>query len=225
MSGAHPQGGRAEGDAASAHWAGDPGFEGGLRSGFGLPLGSAARGRSQRAISPWRVPLWLDLNYRFRPSLAVGAYAQLLLGPSGDSCEGSCNWESTRLGAQLQWSVRSGATHRTWVGLALGYEWVARRDNFVLAGSSNADAPAAPSAIAVRAQERLSGPEAILQGGWDYAPGGALSVGPYLAASLGRYSSDSFVCTPSDACPTGGEATGDTVHGWISIGLRATYFP
>lgn len=214
-----------DGEANEAHWLGDPGFEGSIRSGFGLPVGSAARGRSQSAISPWRVPLWFDVNYRLKPALSFGAYAQLLLGATGDSCLGNCNWEATRLGLQAQWSLDTRQSHRTWVGLALGYEWLTQRDNFVLPGAPSEGDQSATNAVAVLALERLSGPEAILQGGWDYALGQALSLGPYLAASLGRYSGDSFTCTPSSACSTEGQPDGATLHGWISIGLRASYFP
>ena len=112
----------AEASAAEFH----PGFEGGLRLGFGVPLGKAGNGtdgveRELSDLAAWRAPIWVDVGYRVSKVASYGAYVQFGVGKTGDSCEGSCDWSDIRLGAQGQWRLIPDGSVDPWIGLGLGY--------------------------------------------------------------------------------------------------------
>ena len=220
-------------------------FEPGFRSGIDLPWGSAGNGsgastRSLSDLTAYRVPLWVELFYRTRDDFRLGVYGQVGLGAVGDSCEGDCSWSQLRLGAQGEWELSRGKSTVTWLGVGLGYQWLAMNGlelfDTALAAAVD-DGFEIPSDIpddfsppqTLRRIERLSGPELLVHGGLDFTVEPGLGVGPYLAASVSTFLGNSRSCPglPSvvgELC-TDVSDEGSRLHGWIGVGLRGSYLP
>lgn len=204
------------------------GFTTGLRLGVGVPFGEAGQDaagvtRDLGDLTSWRAPLWLDVGYTPAAGLTLGIYGQLGVGGVGDACVVDCDWTDLRLGAQAELRFLPGALVDPWLGVGLGYEWLSYRQ---LLTTQVTDATGATRDATVRATERFAGPELLLQGGVDFQVENALRIGPYAAATLGQYLTDSFECQPeSDVCPSGSSVDGAAFHAWISVGLRGAYTP
>jgi hypothetical protein len=118
------------------------GFEGGLRTGYGMPLGKAAdRGADLSDGIAHIVPLWVDAGYRATENLFVGGYFQYGLGAVGsafdDACDSTgvnCSTSSLRLGAQIHYHFSPRTTADPWLGYGFGYEWY--KLNFIPRGTS-----------------------------------------------------------------------------------------
>jgi hypothetical protein len=202
------------------------GFTGGLRLGVGIPLGKAGNDatgveRDLGDLTPWSVPVWVDVGYAFSGRFTLGAYGQVAVGGSGDACQGDCDWSSIRVGAQAELRFAPGAPVDPWLGVGLGWEWLSFR---TLLNVPSADPSADPTRL--RATERIAGPELTLQLGLDFQVEDALRIGPYVAASAGPYVKDSYTCDPVNAfCPTGSSVDGGAFHSWLGLGLRGAYTP
>jgi len=221
----------AEAPAAEFH----PGFEGGLRLGFGVPLGKAGNGsdgveRELSDLTAWRAPIWVDVGYRVSKVSSYGAYVQFGVGKTGDSCESSCDWSDIRLGAQGQWRLNPEGSVDPWLGVGLGYEWLSYETlGFIDVGTDETTGEA--TLIANRTTELIGGPELTLQLGLEFRVEDALQIGPFVTASLGQYLGDSFKCDATAAlgeggsCPGGSEVEGSGFHSWIGLGIAGRYSP
>jgi hypothetical protein len=205
------------------------GFTAGLRLGFGVPLGKvgqdplSGRDRNLDALSEWRVPVWIDLGYSLSGSTTLGIYAQVGSGGNGSSCIGDCDWSDIRLGAEAEWRLSPGAPIDPWLGIGLGYEWLAFRQ---LVSASVPDGMGGTTTAQGRVTERVGGPELMLQGGVDFQVEDALRIGPYASATVSQYLTDSYSCQPATAlCPADGSIDGAALHSWIGVGLRGAYTP
>lgn len=204
------------------------GFSTGLRLGVGVPLGKAGQdlfgaGRDLGDLTPWRMPVWLDVGYALSGALTIGAYAQVGAGGVGDACAGDCDWSDARLGVQAEWRFAPGAPVNPWLGAGLGYEWLSFRQLLV---GQVPDGMGGMETVTGRATEHFAGPELTLQGGVDFQVEDALRIGPYASATASQYVTDSFSCTPAnELCPDGGSIHGAAFHSWIGVGLRGAYTP
>lgn len=203
------------------------GFSSGLRLGAGVPIGKAGRDpldaeRSLSDLTPWRAPVWVDLGYTFG-ALTLGIYGQVGVGGTGDACVADCEWSDIRFGVSGELRLLPGAVVDPWIGLGLGYESLSYR---TLASVMVTDEMGQQDSVAVRITERFAGPELLLHGGVDFQVEDALRVGPFVALSLGQYTTDSFDCQPnSPECPSGSSVDGGALHGWLSVGVRGAYTP
>ena len=194
-------------------------FQGGFRSGFSLGLGKAGDGLDVEDIAEWRAPLWLDVGYRLSEPVWLGVYGQLGIGPNGDACAGACNWSDLRLGAQVVWHTAPNAGGELWLGLGAGYEWLSVYTVQVLDVPISEDVPE----LGIRTTRTIGGPELLLQAGWDVKVEPNLGIGPYVAASVGKYvSGDGFLC---DIAEVRCDVSGNSTHAWLGVGLRGTYAP
>jgi hypothetical protein len=202
-----------------------PGFEGGLRLGLGLPLGSAGRdafGESRKVsdLAPWRGSIWVDAGYQASPGFSYGLYAQFGVDASGDACTGECDGSDLRVGGQAQWRLNPGAKVDPWLGIGVGLEAFSSQS---LEGREDDDA----GFFTVRTKELLLGPELLLQGGLELQVEDSLQLGPYLVASLGTYLIDDYRCDSqfSVQCPGGSSIDGSGFHAWIGLGVSGRYSP
>ena len=205
----------------------DTGFETSLRLGIGVPVGSAGQDsagtdRSVSDLTPWRVPIWIDVGYHFSPATTLGVYAQVGIGGTGDACTSECDWSDLRIGVEGQWRVAPASPLNPWLGLGLGYESLSYR-TLQLIEVVRPDT-GTPTQVSTRIAERLGGPELLLQAGLDFEVEDSLHIGPYLSATGGLYLSDSFTCDVRGACPLAG-LDGSGLHGWLGVGVRGSYFP
>ncbi len=214
-----------ESDAASGTTSG---FEWGLRTGLELGLGeiddgNAFRGADLNGVAEYRIPVWLDLGYRFTEPLWLGLYAQAGSGAFGDSCPSGaqCEWTDVRLGGQLVYNLAPTSPMDPWLGLGLGWEWlrgsVTQAVEVSVAGEQ--------TTVSVMARELRGGPQLLLQGGLGFDLGETVRIGPYVSAAAGMYLTDSFECTPGLDCSTEGEDLENKLHAWLGLGIRGTHGP
>jgi hypothetical protein len=196
----------ADDDASTA----STGFRVGLRAGYGLGYGEAAKGSNLNRNARAGVPLWLDVGYLVSEHFYVGAYGSFgpvfrSACPSGATCSG----ESLRLGVNVHLLFRSRGTIRPWVGLGVGFEQLRH----------GVKGDGAESSVKYSGFELLQ-----LQGGVDFPIASRFSLGPFVSASLASFSrvtSSSTVAGQTDE--VSGSVTEKSAHGWLVVGLRATY--
>lgn len=219
--------------STTAAVAAEVGFENALRLDVGLPVGNIDGGQSaafpapgDRALSDFaaqRVGVWADIGHRSQQTW-WGMYGQVGLGTFGDGCPSGaeCSWSELRLGLQGQWRWSTTSSYKPWLGAGIGYQWLrptgTQKIDFV-------DDDGVTQVIAVKAREKLGGPELMLQGGADFPVDGALWVGPFASASVGTYLSDNYDCPEALACPGGSKLDDPALHAWLSIGVKASYGP
>lgn len=214
-------------DGAPGAPAADTGFETGLRLGIGLPVGSAGQdgaGSDRRVgdLTPWRVPIWIDVGYHYSPVTTLGVYAQLGIGGTGDACASECDWSDLRIGVEGQWRLVPASPLNAWVGVGIGYESLSFRTLEIIE-IAPPDA-LTPVQVSTRIAERLGGPELLLQAGLDFKVDDSLRIGPYLSATGALYLSDGFTCDVRGGCPRAG-LEGSGFHAWLGVGVRGSYYP
>jgi hypothetical protein len=203
--------------------AGATGFEGGLRLGYGIPLGkSSGRGEDMNEGISGQAPLWIDLGYRIIPPLFLGLYFQYGLGFLGDDLERSCDEGNAdcsvvdiRFGAQVQYHPYPGRAGDLWLGAGIGYEWL----------TISTDEAGLNIGVTMRGFEYFS-----LQLGVDFTVTHHFYLGPFLAISGGEFSSTSVSCSGDPSCSAfEAEMSQDiddkSLHSWIFIGVRGGYEP
>jgi hypothetical protein len=198
----------------------DSGFEVGLRTGYGVPLGEGVEdGPDVSDAISGIVPLWVDLGYRLSQSVFLGAYFQYGFGFVGDDLEEPCDLDgvdcsvsSHRLGAQLHYHFSPRSSADAWLGLGFGYEWY------------NAQVEALDGEMS----SSISGFEFVnLQGGVDFYPGDHFYVGPFLSFSMDQYASRDIECSgaANEFCDAFGDADIEdkSIHNWLLFGIRGGY--
>ena len=177
----------------------------GLRLGFGLAGGSAAKGSAMSDTLKSAVPVQLDVAYRLLPRLGLGGYGSWAPAQVGSICDGaSCSGQVVRLGLQASWQFDRVLGVSPWAGGAAGYEWGGYRAK---SGGDQLDVTS-------------RGLELGLQGGADWRVLDQLSVGPFLAMSLGRYDQ---LDVKSPLGSSSGALPATAVHTWITVGVRGTF--
>lgn len=192
----------------------------GLRVGFAPAIGDAFKdpdsGEGAKLSDGVRsqIPIQVDALYAVTPDVKVGAYLSYGFGQINDDgfldgvCTASgvdCSARAVRLGVQAIYAFNKIAPEYVpWVGVGLGYEW----------------ASAKAEAGGQEATFKLSGFELLnLQLGTDYRVSPKLSVGPYIAYSLGQYGDPTVeqggvsVDVPADSA----------IHSWFGFGLRGQF--
>lgn len=217
------------GAASSALYGGfEPGFETGLRFGVGAPIGKAGESSlagevDVKELAALRVPVWVDVGYRLSERTTLGVYGQIGFGKTGDACVGECDWSDLRIGVQGQWRLSgAGANVKPWIGVGLGYESLSFR-TLLLVPVMNTEGMT--SVDALRAAQRLGGPELLLQLGLDFRVEDSLDVGPYVSATLAQYMSDKLTCDKPELCSGIDVLDGSGLHSWLGVGLRGSYLP
>jgi hypothetical protein len=182
-------------------------FELGLRVAYAMPTGKVDAGAplSLRDRIQGQLPIWLDVGYRFAPHWYAGALASAgFVVPA--NCP-SCNGSDVRFGVGARYYARPGETLDPWIGLGAGYELL----SFTSAASAN------DPKFTVDA----SGFEiARVEAGLDARTSGALRAGPFVAASLGEYTSESVTAFNITRAAT---SVSLTLHAWLFVGVRGAF--
>jgi hypothetical protein len=202
----------------------DSGFEVGLRTGYGVPLGEAVDGASEdiNNMIAGVVPLWLDLGYRVTPNVFIGGYFQYGFGVLGENLDGpceenddvDCSVHSHRVGAQLHYHFSPRNSADPWLGIGFGYEWL----------KMGVEGDGGEFDLTARGFELAN-----LQGGVDFYPADNFYLGPFLSFSLDQYSSVEADCSGQAGviCGALDEIDGDiddkSIHNWLMIGVRGGY--
>jgi hypothetical protein len=193
------------------------GFEGGLRIGYGIPLGEAGGLADLDDAVSGQVPLWLDLGYRVIPEVFIGVYGQYGIAFLSDDCDAvglDCSASDVRIGLQGQFSPSPEAEISPWFGVGVGYEWLS----------------ISQEGAGVELSTTMHGFEFVhLQGGVDFRVAEHVRIGPLLSFSLGQFSEASVDCSGGAVCDAIGEVGGEIpdkkLHEWLVLGVRAVYGP
>jgi hypothetical protein len=184
------------------------------RVGFGVPHGDfAGAGFANPVLAlgdtvDFKIPIWLELGYRFSPTIWGTLFLELApASVRSSACATSfdCSASDVRLGIEVQVHLRPRQQLDPWLGVGFGAEFL----NVKKTGP-------APTL-----EQRYSGWEVpLLEGGLDVALAPRFSLGPYGSLSFGQYTgyrrTDAGVVTTS-------EDIGDQAwHGWFQIGVKAT---
>ncbi|QSQ21471.1 outer membrane beta-barrel protein [Pyxidicoccus parkwayensis] len=205
-------------DAKSSDGAG---FALGLRAGYGLPFGKAAGGGDSDSgkLSDFVsgvVPLQLDAGYFINSNVYVGANFQYGLGFLKEDCpEGaSCSLSQMRLGLNVAYHFMPGQKLRPWLGLGVGYEML------------DTSISATQLGISAKVKQSVRGLEfAAFQGGFDYKLNDSFSVGPFLTATVGQYSTVSSKIEVDgvdgvDPVDDSQDIEEKAIHTWLQGGVR-----
>lgn len=201
-----PAAASAEGSVATSDGAGDEKkFQLALRLGYALPLGDVSDGSKLSDGTSGQLPIWIDAGYLVTPNILVGVYGQYGIVfvkdcPSGASCSG----HDIRLGVQGQYHISPQQSVDPWFGLGFGYE--------IFGASQSANGQSAD--LTVKGFEFLN-----LQGGADFRVGSAFSIGPFVALSLGKYSTAKVTSPFGDV---DGDIEKTAMHEWLTLGLKGT---
>lgn len=186
----------------------------GLRSGYSIPLGSAAGaagGGSSLAMSDLLngvVPIWIDAGYRLNPNIYIGAdfqYGIALINNDKTGCGqpgASCSANDIMFGVDFHYHLMPDQIFDPWGGVGVGYE--------ILNLSQGQDS------------EGLNGFQFLnLQLGADYKAMPNLGIGPFLMFSMGQFSncSQSSGGMSNPNCKIDNQA----LHEWLTIGIRGAY--
>ncbi len=188
---------------------GDTGLVLGARLGYGVPFGDLSNDTYAVCdLVTGKLPIWLELGYRFSPQLWGNVY--LDIGPGfvdSSFCPGgvSCNAVDWRFGLDLQFHIAPYASPDPWVGVGFGLEWLSTHAYDAQFGSA--------------ADYTWSGVELpVLEAGLDFPVTPKASIGPFIMLSLGTF-------TDFSVHPDGGGTFHDSIgdrapHGWFEIGIR-----
>ena len=189
------------------------GPEFGFRAAYGVPLGDIVGDGSGGAtklsdLFSGGIPIQLDVGYRFTPAFYGGIFGSYaFLFPTNCDPTASCSGHDFRLGLDVQLHAAPDAPVDPWLGLGVGYEWLALS---VASGGQSQDAT-------------LRGFEfGNVQVGVDFAASPGFHIGPFASISLAKYTDSST----SGVFGTASGSLSDTkVHEWLLFGLRATFNP
>jgi hypothetical protein len=179
----------------------------GTRLGYSTAVGDV---RGDLAMNRWvdrHIPIQLDVLVRVKPRVSLGAYLSYGIGlPSGDAkdfCElFGCWLPVVRAGVQAVYE-HPGRRLVPWAGAGLGYEW--NIASFDPRGRQ-------PLNVKLRGVEWLN-----VQGGADWRLGRRFALGPFLMATLARYSPANAVPGNAGAAASG---SGAAIHSWLQLGVR-----
>jgi hypothetical protein len=180
----------------------------GVRAGWGLPFGDVARDAPLADLADGKLPLWLDVGYRFSGHLRGVLYFELApMSLAACPTGAACSAFDVRFGLELQLHPAPRSWLDPWIGVGFGAEHL--------------QATAPPAGGGPEAWD-LSwfGLEVPVEVGLDLAISDYFTFGPYAAASFAQFTSDS--ARPPGGPTTSGAVEDRATHGWLQAGLKAT---
>ncbi len=195
--------------AAPARRAPDDGMFFGVRGGWALPGGDVERGSPLKEFADAKLPLWVELGYRFSGYFRAGFYFELAPVRLAQTCGigTACSSFDGRFGLTLQLHPWPRSWLDPWVGAGFGLEQL------------QATTPLPGEALATELS--WFGLEVPVEAGFDLRVSDLFTFGPYAAVSLSQFTSDTVK-------PPGGASASSTIehratHGWAQVGLKATF--
>jgi outer membrane protein W len=188
-------------------------FRVGLRGGYGWATGDYVVGHSMDELVSSEIPVTLELGYQLWDHLTLGAYGQYVFGTVASAQASDCATVASecsivgyRTGLQVLVDLWPTGTVDPWLGVGIGYEWLAYEQDYGYAISK----------LTFRGWNWI-----VLQAGADVRVTPWLAVGPYVSYGTGVFSTE-----VEDIPPAGtNEITfADTSeHGWLEAGVRAIF--
>ncbi|MEO7109637.1 MAG: hypothetical protein ABI183_04280 [Polyangiaceae bacterium] len=182
------------------------GFQMSLRTGYALPMGSSVGGQKMSQDFGGQVPFLIDIGGKIHPNIFIGGNLGLNVGGCGDLVANDCATVSLRIGAEIIFSILPRNRVNPWVGYGIGLE------------ASGISVNNGTQSIS------LFGPEyGHFLGGVDFRVNRVFGIGPFLDYGIGEYTSASV--TANGITQDGTFTTGKTLHEWLTLGAKFTFFP
>lgn len=212
----------------------------GARAGLALAVGSAQKDLSMSDAVRGSLPVAVEVGYRFTERISAGIYFQagyafgslklcetlrsaLIASTStrytpGAACSVTGGY-ALRVGLEGLYRIPlPGRKYVPWLGLSVGTEYVAASVRVKEFGQI------------ANGTYKWDGPEYLgLQGGVDWPLSPGLSVGPFAALTLSRYTSQSLAVSGDGSgwvSGANGRAVPSderTVHSWLMAGVKGTF--
>ncbi len=192
---------------------GDQGLILGARIGYAIPGGDLASPNfanppgslAMRDFVDSKIPIWLELGYRFTPIVWGTLYLELApVNVKSAVCEGgaSCDGSNVRFGLDVQFHPIPYQPIDPWLGIGIGAEWLTMK-------------------TLVDGDERYSGWEfPLIEGGLDFSVNPRFALGPYAALSFARF--NSYRLSSGGTSSTTDIGGDERTHEWFQIGVKAT---
>jgi hypothetical protein len=186
-------------------------------AGWGMPLGKLGdvdgTGESPKLSNPMAAlaPLALELGYQLIPQLSVSATFQYAFGFLNNCSD--CSSRDLYAGANVAWHFTPDGALTGWAALGAGYERLSFSRHAALGG------------LPIDIDTWFSGP-VFLNGqvGGDIATSPRISMGGFLAVSVGVYESLSGSLTIDDRTESMSQDIARTnVHAWVTLGVRGRF--
>jgi hypothetical protein len=181
------------------------GFQMAVRTGYQIPLGSAANQLKMSDAFGGQVPVILDIGGKPIPNLFIGGYLGLAFGGCGAQLQNTngCLSDSLTIGAEVAYSFIPNSRFNPWIGYGIGL---------------------AASAIGANGQTvSLSGVDiGHFMGGLDFRLTRGFGIGPFVDFGLGEYLS---VTEDLGNGSVNGDVNGKALHEWLLLGVKLTVFP
>ncbi len=186
----------------------DDGILFGLRGGWAIPFGDVVRDAPLSELVDGKVPLWLEVGYRFNGYFRSTLYFELAPMSLVDCPTGAaCSAFDVRSGLLFQLHPAPRSWLDPWLGVGFGFEHI--------------QATAPPSTGTPDAWElSWDGLELPVEAGLDLAISDVLTIGPYASASFAQFTSAS--ARPPGGSTSSGAVESRATHGWLQAGLRLT---
>jgi hypothetical protein len=210
----------------------------GLRIGVGLPLGDASGAASDGMSNTIaaEIPIWFDAGYRFTPNWYLGAYFMYgvgFLGSDATNTNGaiattlgapcgqlsiSCSIHDMRAGIDAAYHILPGGGFDPWLGLGVGYEWLAGNISYHDVGN-NIDQS---FGVGDKGWEFVN-----IQAGLDIKkvlPN--LGFGPFVAFTFSEYSDAEVPAVNLNTRVIGNSSESiqnTSLHEWLMFGVRGEY--
>ncbi len=180
----------------------------GVRGGWALPFGDVVPGARLQDLAKSKLPLWLEIGYRFSGYVRAGLYFELAPMTLATPCPSgaACSAFDVRSGVALQVHPSPRSWLDPWIGVGFGVEYL------------QATTPPAGSLAAWELS--WYGLEVPVEVGLDLAISDVFTLGPYASVSVSQF-------TSASAKPPGGSTVTDAIdkrgtHGWGQAGLKMT---
>jgi hypothetical protein len=184
----------------------------GLRAGIALPYGDVAQdGPRVEDLVDRKFPLGLELGYRFHQRIWGELFFDLApASATSELCAGGaeCSASDFRVGIAFLVRLAPRAFLDPWLGAGVGIE-------VLNVEGRNAAAGGAPYEWSWFGLELP-----FVEAGVDVAVTTRLAIGPWISATLARFTSDSARASGGDT--VSGAVASRAWHGWYSGGIKAT---
>jgi hypothetical protein len=186
------------------------GFQGALRVGYAIPLGSAVSGAKMSDTFGGQVPFVLELGAKVTRHVFLGGFGAIGFGGAAGQLKSACNATgasclaiSDRLGLELQYHFQPAARINPWLGYGIAFE-------------ANEVTLSSGSTSTTRGFTGFLFADVML--GVDFRLSRFLAVGPVADVALGQYTGEHDSSLDAPIKQT-------AAHGWLSLGARVTFLP
>lgn len=187
----------------------DEGLLFGVRGGWSVPFGDVKPGERMTDLTDGKLPLWLEVGYRFNGVFRSEIYFELAPMTLATPCPtgAACSAFDVRFGLAFQLHPAPRSWLDPWLGIGFGVEYLQ---------ATTPPAGSGPTAW----QLSWYGLEVPVEVGLDLALSDVFTLGPYASVAVGQFTSESV--RPPGGPTTSGAIDTRATHGWVQAGLKAT---